>query len=55
MDECGPFVGARLRAIQDVKIACKQAPAPRPLKLLFNLTWHETGLVPTSFELWTFR
>jgi len=25
MDECGPFVGARLRAIQDVKIAGKRS------------------------------
>ena len=44
-----------MRAIQNVKIAGKQAPAPRPFKLLFNLTWKQAGLGPTSIELWAFR
>jgi len=40
-----------LRAIQDVKIAGKQALAPRPFKLLVNLTWKQAGLGPTSIGL----
>ena len=34
----GPEGGACFQAIQDVKIACKQAPTSKPLKLILNAT-----------------
>jgi hypothetical protein len=34
-----------LRAIHDAKIACQQAPSPKPVKPILKATWIEIGAV----------
>jgi len=39
------LVGACWRAIHDAKIACQQAPSPKPVKPILKATWIEFGAV----------